>query len=298
VLPDGSELRRLSKGHSPQWSPDGSRLAFLDDAPFSSVFVQRAEGGDRRQLTFDNFALDLQWSPARDEIAFVAGRATGSPRMTYSLFVVVPGWDVDINVVDPSSGVLRAVTAGPDYDVEPSWSPDGDRISFQRLPTQPGNDQGSTVYLAKRDGTALRRLWSGAPSYLTGSAWAPGARIAVTGAYEDAIWLLAPDGSGVEEIPAGTAEWQDPEWSPGGDAVLVRTTNGSNIAAFTLDGRLLFNRKGTSATWSPDGRQVAFCSDGSLWRMDRDGSDVVRLAGGLVCDGFTDGISWSVPTGL
>jgi hypothetical protein len=31
--------------------------------------------------------------------------------------------------------------------------------------------------------------------------------------------------------------------------------------------------------------------------MDRDGSDVVRLAGGLVCDGFTDGISWSGPTG-
>ena len=299
VRPDGTDLRKLTTGHTPRWSPDGSRLAFVDDAPVPSLFVARADGSDRRRLTVD-LAQDPEWSPGGDEIAFVAVRPGGA-YVTYSpLMPVAPGFEGDIAVVGVDGGVVRPVTAGPDVDYAPSWSPDGARIAFQRVQVEQREEGGNhaVLYAAGADGSGQRRLWAPpASGYLTGTSWAPGPRIAVTAGANgrsDGLWLVAGDGSSAEAINLGPAERQDPQWSPGADALLVGSvSSGGGLAAVTPDGRVLFTRSGSLAAWSHDGTQVAFYDEGRLWRMNRDGSHVVLLAGRFFCDG----VAWSVPTG-
>jgi len=70
---DGSGLRRLSPSvtgfdHRPNWSPDGSSLVFLNGPmpapPYDAIWVMRADGSDRRQLTLPTPSWDNPaWSP-------------------------------------------------------------------------------------------------------------------------------------------------------------------------------------------------------------------------------------------
>ena len=297
ILPDGSGLRRVASGHTPQWSPDGSRLAFLADRPVSNLFVVAVGGGKPRQLTYDGVAVDPQWSPTGGEIAYVVARPTGAPSPTYSpLMPVMPGWDADINAVTTDgTPSIRPVVAGPSTEYEPSWSPDGSRISYL-------SSRSLGVYVAGRDGSGERRVWDGPDDgYLMGASWGSSGRIAV-GTYDAGLWSVAPDGSPATRLGIANTEWSNPMWSPSGDAVLFRVwpTRDSDgeirIAAITVTGELLFSRHGTSGAWSPDGRHVAFCNKDGLWRMDRDGTDSVRLAD-ATCDATHDGVAWSAPTG-
>ncbi len=71
---DGSDLVNLTQGQycdSPIWSPDGTKIAYLDvgaDYSGRDVWVMDADGGNRKQLTDDiefigpNGADDLFWS--------------------------------------------------------------------------------------------------------------------------------------------------------------------------------------------------------------------------------------------
>lgn len=77
--------------------------------------------------------------------------------------------------------------------------------------------------------------------------------------------------------------------------MLVRALNSSSIAAVEVGGPLLFERPGSSADWSPDGKQVAFCGDGGLWVMRRDGTGAARVVDGVRCN-WADAVAWSAPT--
>lgn len=82
VRPDGSRLRRLFRppeqgSYDPDWSPDGSRLAFAAPAHrFGDtwhIFTVRANGRGLRQLTRENGTSDSSpaWSPDGRYIAFI-----------------------------------------------------------------------------------------------------------------------------------------------------------------------------------------------------------------------------------
>src|SRR5215213_2190757 len=70
---DGSKNRFLTKGSSPQWSPDGKRLAYV--APGqprgAQIFVRWMETGEETQLTrLEGTPSNIQWSPDGKKIAF------------------------------------------------------------------------------------------------------------------------------------------------------------------------------------------------------------------------------------
>ena len=102
---------------SPQFSPDGSRVAFRSNRGGSQeIWIAGSDGRNASQLT--HFAGPLtgtpRWSPDGKWIAFDSR----------------PEGQADIYVVEAAGGTPRRVTEEMSEDVVPSWSRDGKWIYF------------------------------------------------------------------------------------------------------------------------------------------------------------------------
>jgi TolB protein len=95
---DGSDIRRITppalEGFIPDWSPDGTRIAFSTRAlyPFhtinSQLWVMNSDGVNLKQLTFpgDRFQdVFVSWSPQGDAIVFERDNATLTSAAIYIL---------------------------------------------------------------------------------------------------------------------------------------------------------------------------------------------------------------------
>lgn len=127
---DGKVLRRVIRGErdvafesipsfrsSLTWSPDGSRLALVAQARgYDKLYVVDASSGKiekRFDLGCESLAFPA-WSPTGDSIAVMGvkdGRA-------------------DLYLVASASGTIRRLTDDAWDEKEPTWSPDGRRITF------------------------------------------------------------------------------------------------------------------------------------------------------------------------
>jgi Tol biopolymer transport system component/DNA-binding winged helix-turn-helix (wHTH) protein len=104
---------------SPQFSPDGRRIAFcsLRSGEAMEVWVANADGSAAEQLTHGAgpFQGDPSWSPDGRRIAFTSQGADGSPHI----------WTVDVD-----GGTPRQITSDPGDQMGPTWSRDGEWIYF------------------------------------------------------------------------------------------------------------------------------------------------------------------------
>jgi Tol biopolymer transport system component len=157
---DGSDQRRLLDFPSAdrhEWSPDGSRLAFVgsdgkDDGDGChedhELYVMNADGSGLLRLTDDEYyEQDPSWSPDGSQIAFSA-----SNQSDYA-------WEVF--VVNADGTDLRRLTEYPGVDADPTWSPDGSMIAFSSdRATGPSQTeaQDGTPYVMNADGSGVRRL--------------------------------------------------------------------------------------------------------------------------------------------
>ncbi|MHB1058206.1 MAG: S9 family peptidase [Rhodanobacter sp.] len=141
---------------SPRWSPDGTRLAFLAKDPRTrktQIFVMPMNGGGTRRATGNKQGVDdYAWSPDGKHIAFVAqdpplhAEAIKAHdkvfRVTNGHFLLtkeVAPWH--LWVAPAGGGDARQLTRG-DFSLgtdqggttTPSWSRDGKRIAFTRIP--------------------------------------------------------------------------------------------------------------------------------------------------------------------
>jgi len=115
---DGNNIRQLTDGpgvaQSPDWSPDGTRIAFSGTRDGGRrIYVMDADGSNMRRLTSDPDVIDLvpAWSPDGSQIAFERVLVLGSEYITY------------IYVMDADGGNVRQLTDGPGGDASPAWSP-------------------------------------------------------------------------------------------------------------------------------------------------------------------------------
>lgn len=170
---DGSNQRRLAAGFSPDWSPDGRRIAYAggdDNDP--EIRVMNADGSGDVQLTDrdDAIAGRPDWSPDGTRIAFGRNWQCDSSDL--------PGWCSHTEVMDATGGDQHFVING----IAPSWSPDGHRIAFM----SGGNGGNSEIYTAKSDGSDRRRLTNDAKTASTMDnfdawpGWLPDGRIIFT----------------------------------------------------------------------------------------------------------------------
>jgi dipeptidyl aminopeptidase/acylaminoacyl peptidase len=113
VATAGGVPHKVGAGDSPSFSPDGSRLLFVDK---KRILTVAASGdGHAQPLLIDQGTVDsLTWAPDGKRLAFVSHRGN------HSLIGVYDFVDQTIVWLSPSL----------DYDSSPAFSPDGARMAF------------------------------------------------------------------------------------------------------------------------------------------------------------------------
>jgi imidazolonepropionase-like amidohydrolase/Tol biopolymer transport system component len=134
VMPiSGGTPTRIAEGlaydQQPRWSPDGSRIAFVSDrGGGDNIWLMRADGSDRTQLTKEDFRLLNQpgWSPDGRYIVakkhFTTARSLGTG-------------EVWLYHVDGGTGVQLVKRVDEKHQKElgePTFAPDGKHIYFTR----------------------------------------------------------------------------------------------------------------------------------------------------------------------
>jgi Tol biopolymer transport system component len=171
-------VRRRALGDGPgviaaSWSPDGDRIAFsfFDESTYTgSVYVVKPDGSSLRRVG-PGTGGRLVWSP-------------DGTRLTYSTYGSRYGAEASaerVVVVDAAAGrtLWRLRPIAGEASVNPSWSPDGTELVFERgnvAGSDPGIDYPADLWVVAADGSGASRLTEAFP--FTGvagePAWWPG----------------------------------------------------------------------------------------------------------------------------
>lgn len=157
----------------PDWSPDGSLLAYASnaDALFDpragfDIFLSRLDGRAPVRLTDSlswgvanvSFGLDPpQWNTSPD----------WSPDGERIVFRTTRDGNNEIYVMQKNGSGERNLTKHPASDTDPAWSPDGSQIAF--VSDRDGNEE---IYVMNANGYEPRRLTNNAGKD-TYPAWSP-----------------------------------------------------------------------------------------------------------------------------
>ena len=195
---DGSEQRRLLfHGQAlayPDWSPDGSQIAFHkhQSDEVVSVNVMDADGNNERRLTHtETYDTAPVWSPDGEQIAFTR--------------------DEDIWIMNADGSDQRLLMDDPVASNGADWSPDGSQIVFES-----GRHRNTEIYVMESDGSNLRRLTNNEAEDWWPT-WSPdGSQIAfmstLDGDWE--IYVMDADGGNLRQLTENSVDDRGPAWSP------------------------------------------------------------------------------------
>ena len=233
--PDGSAALPLAlRGSAPDWSPDGTKLAYVSGGVGrESIWVANADGTGAHRLTNGRRDLAPEWSPDGTRIAFTRDAELWTMRADGSLEQPLvrkaqrwhehhsPTWHGRTIVYSSNRAgffnpELYAVparrltfTKGSDGvlgdDGMPAFSPDGRRIAFTSNRTQRGE-----IWVMNANGRAQRQL-TRLRRDAFGPAWTTDGRaIAFTDVRTGWVMRVGADGRGLRRLVRGG----EPDYRP------------------------------------------------------------------------------------
>lgn len=237
-----------------------------------NILSANPDGSDKAfELRTKWFNGRTLWDPAPSpnglRLAFSAGAS--------DIFVLNTVTDKFKNVTRAASDKLTLT--GIHY---PTWSPNGKVIVFQALKTVHGIAT-ARLYRINLDGTGIKQLIKFG-SFFGGVQAMPdwGASNHIAFAFNDDIYTINPDGTGLANLTTVTEDGEEPyvepSWSPDGlsiatehavdgsypqssepGIVVIDATTGDDVTTVTGNAGV-GTEKYSSPTWSPDGQSVAF----------------------------------------
>ncbi len=142
---DGSQPRRVidGSGWDPTWSPDGTQLLYASDRDGSNqLWVVHVDGSGLHQIThLPAFRGRSDWS-VQNLIVTYSGDA----------------WNRELYIMKADGSNLHRISPPGGDSQGPSFSPDGQWITFTAYFDHPKDINGCEIYIIRADGTDLRRL--------------------------------------------------------------------------------------------------------------------------------------------
>ena len=185
---------------------------------------------------------------------------------------------------------VRRLTSLPGAQLDPSWSPDANRIVFRD--SRRGINFNDEISVMDADGSNVRNLTRN-PANDWSPAWSPdGKRIVFASERSSplSLWTMRADGSRPTRLTKGIDEY--PAWSPDGKWIAYgHDLPQSNIWLVRPDGSGAHALTHSSdpewlPTWSPSGDRIAYVrgyeGHTAIWVMNADGSGQRRLTRGRV----------------
>ena len=225
---DGSNLKRVTTGLDPGYSPDGKQIAFTRWSNPAGLFIANADGTNEQAIYSSPTALQPQWSPDGSKIVFTRqnGGQLNDTTVCFGRFgcftsLASPHWKLII--IDVNS---KAIT-------EPRCT------NYCFAPTF-GTDHTTMVYADATFGILTTDTQDHEPVKI----------------YTQNPMVQSPQYSPNGKQIVFQSKQQD-HWE-----INVMNWDGSNPTSLTPPNPLAFNTFNSVApTWSPDGKQILFLSD-------------------------------------
>ncbi len=232
---------------TPEWAPDGTRLAFVSDhAAPTGVWVVGIDGGRQRVSGGELPASAPSWAPSGETLVYRHPQGDG----------------FDLWLWSESDGSSRQLTRGGQVRGAARWSPDGSQL----------------VYVGDYAGTSSLFLMSAVGDDVTALTldegadydprWSPdGREIAFVSnrAGSPDVWAVSTSGGAPRPLTRGPGNDHDPVWSPDGQwlAFLSIQDNVSDVWVVPAAGgeprQLTDDEAGQEhVRWTPDGAGVVF----------------------------------------
>ncbi len=219
------------------------------------IYLMDYDGFNQRAITnHQTLSLSPDWAPQSDAVAYVS-YLRGNP---------------GIFEVDLATGKKTPILVDGDFNISPSFSPDGKRLTFARSV----GDGNTEIFVCRRDGSGLRRLTT-AGGIDTNPAWSPtGREIAFTSSRSGSpqIYVMGAEGTDLRRVTFKGDYNDGAAWSPDGTRIAHssrRDRRGHFDIAITdlvtLESEIITaGQPGSfeSPAFSPDGRKLAYA--GSL----------------------------------
>ena len=277
VMQVTSESMGFVKAGESYFSPDGESLIFqavpIGEKDYQIYTIHLSSGVLKRVSTGLGACTCGYYKPDGSKILFASSHESPLPKEEKKPVTGKYTWDLtpymNLYEGDPDGLSLCALTSGPAYHAECSYSPDGSQIVYA------SNEDGHmNLYTCRADGTYAQQLTFFTGSYNGGPFFSPDGRWIVFRADRQRkdylqLYMIRPDGSEEVQLTDNDFVNWSPFWHPEGK-VIAYTTSKHGHGAYEIyllnietkaEHRLTHSNSFDGlASFSSDGKRITWTS--------------------------------------